>query len=281
MIWLPLIAAGVAAAPPSQQVVSPPQPGTPQLAAPLPPLSEAEHAIDAGRLDQARLMIGRAVAAGMKGPQVDLILADLAFASAKYDEALIRYRQLLAADPANSRLAERAGISALKQGDLATAEPFIDRATKGANPSWRAWNARGAVADLRQDWRAADAAFDEAARLAPDEADVINNRGWSQLLRGDWKRAVGLFERAAALDPRSIRIANNLELARAAMAGDLPQRKVGETDRAWAARLNDAGMAAQVMGDRQRAVAAFTQALEASGTWYARAANNLQAAGGR
>jgi tetratricopeptide (TPR) repeat protein len=281
MIWLALIAAGVASAPAPQHVESLPQETKSQVAAPPPPLSEAEHAIDAGRLDQARLMIGRAIAAGVSGPQVDRILADLAFASAKYDEALIRYRQLLAANPNSSWFAERAGISALKQGDAETAQPFIDRATKAANPSWRAWNARGVIADLRQDWRAADAAFDEAGRLAPDEGDVVNNRGWSQLLRGDWKRAVGLFERAAALDPRSIRIANNLELARAAMAGDLPQRKVGETDRAWAARLNDAGMAAQAMGDRQRAVAAFTQALEASGTWYARAANNLQAAGGR
>jgi Flp pilus assembly protein TadD len=270
MIWSVLIAASVAtAAPPSQQVT------------PLPSLSEAEHAIRVGRLDQARLMVGRAVAAGVSGPQVDRVLADLAFASEKYDEALVRYRQLLASSTGDSVLAERAGISALKLGDMATAAPLIERAVKAAKPSWRAWNARAVVGDLQQDWNAADAAYAEAAKLAPHEADVMNNRGWSQLLRGDWKRAVGLFERAAELDPRSTRIANNLELARAALASNLPQRKAGEADHSWAARLNDAGMAAQLMGDRLRAVAAFTQALEASGTWYARAANNLQAAGGR
>ena len=64
----------------------------------------------------------------MSGPQIDRTLADLAFASDRYDEALIRYRQLLAAQPNDSWLAERAGISALKQGDVATAEPLIDRA---------------------------------------------------------------------------------------------------------------------------------------------------------
>lgn len=277
MIWQAVIAASVATAPP------PPQPPAlpAQQIAPLPDLGEVEHALAVGRLDQARLMIGRAVAAGMSGPQIDRILADLDFASGKYGEALIRYRQLLAASPNDSLLAERAGISALKQGDVATAAPFIDRATKAAKPSWRAWSARGVVADLQQDWRAADAAYGEAAKLAPEQADLVNNQGWSRLLRGDWKSAIDLFGRAAELDPHSTRIANNLELARAAMAGDLPQRKAGESDRSWAARLNDAGMAAQMMGDRQRAVAAFTQALEASGTWYARAANNLQAAGGR
>jgi len=267
MIWPLLIAASVANAAPPQQP-----------AAPLPSLSEVEHALSVGRLEQARLMIGRAIAGGMTGPQVDRILADLAFASGKYDEALVRYRQLAAVSPNDSMLAERTGISALKQGDVATAALFIDRATKAPKPSWRAWNARGVVADLQQDWRTADVAYGEAVKLAPNAADLVNNQGWSQLLRGDWKRAAGLFQRAAELDPGSTRIANNLELARAAMAGELPGRKAGEDDLAWAARLNDAGMAAQLMGDKQRAVAAFTQALEASGTWYARAANNLQSA---
>ena len=51
---------------------------------------------------------------------------------------------------------------------------------------------------------------------------MLNNQGWSRLLRGDWRGAVGFFEQGAALDPKSRRMANNLELARAALAGDLP-----------------------------------------------------------
>jgi Flp pilus assembly protein TadD len=270
MIWSALIAASVATATPP--VLQP---------TPLPPLSEVEHAISVGRLDQAKSMVARALANGASGPQIDRILADLAFASGNYDEALGRYERLLTANPNTSLFAERAGISALKQGQVTTAAPLLERATKAPRPSWRAWNARGVVGDLQQDWHAADAAYAEAAKLAPNHADVLNNQGWSRLLRGDWKVAAELFDRAATLDAGSTRIANNLELARAAMAGDLPHRKAGEDGGAWAARLNDAGMAAQLIGDRQRAVAAFTQALEASGTWYARAANNLEAMGGR
>jgi Flp pilus assembly protein TadD len=266
MIGAALIALSVVAATPEQ---------------PVPSLAEAEHAISAGRLEQARLMIGRAVAAGVSGTQIDLLLADLAFATGSNEEAQQRYQKLLAADPANPLLAERAGIAALKQGDVATSFILIDRATKSPKASWRAWNARGVIADLQQHWSQADNAYAEAARRSPDEPEIINNQGWSQLLRGDWKRALDVFERAARLDPHSTRIANNLELARGAVAAELPQRKAGEDDQAWAARLNDTGMAAQLMGNHQRAVAAFTQALEASGTWYDRAANNLQAAGGR
>ena len=49
----------------------------PVVQPPAQPLSEAAHAIQAGRLDQARLMIGNAVKAGVRGPEVDRLLADL------------------------------------------------------------------------------------------------------------------------------------------------------------------------------------------------------------
>ena len=67
----------------------------PVVQPPAQPLSEAAHAIQAGRLDQARLMIGNAVKAGVRGPEVDRLLADLAYASGDYAGALPRYLQLL------------------------------------------------------------------------------------------------------------------------------------------------------------------------------------------
>ena len=71
MITALLVAAAVAAAPADPAM-----------------LSDAARAIEAGRLEQARTMIGRAVAAGAGGPQVERLLADLAFASGKDAEAL-------------------------------------------------------------------------------------------------------------------------------------------------------------------------------------------------
>jgi Flp pilus assembly protein TadD len=265
MIASLVIAASVAAATPS---IAP----SPPL-----PLADIEHALAAGRIEQARLMIGRAVAGGATGPQVERLLADLAFAAGKNEDALPHYLQLSAANPKDSLLAERAAITALRLNNLPVAELLVVRATTAPAVTWRAWNARGVLADLKQDWPAADEAYAKAMALAPGEAETLNNRGWSNLLRGDWKGALDLFEQAAARDPASARIANNLELAQAALASELPKRRRNEDDRAWAARLNDAGIAARLLGDRQRAIAAFTQALEASGSWYDRAANNLQA----
>lgn len=247
----------------------------------VPPLNEAKHAIEAGRLDQARIMIANAVKAGADGPTVDRLLAELAFVSGEFELALTRYEALLATDEANALYGERAGISALQTGDLHRAREFLDKATAGAGASWEAWNARGVVADQMRDWERADAAYDSAAALAPDRPEILNNMGWSLLLRGEWAMAVDLFERAAALDPKSTRIADNLELARAAVSGELPGRKPGESDEDWSARLNDVGVLAVAGGNYQRAVAAFSRAIRARSEWFERASNNLALAEAR
>jgi tetratricopeptide (TPR) repeat protein len=241
------------------------------------PGGDAEAAIEAGRLDQARFMIARAATDGVKGPIVDKLLADLAFAEEKFPEAFARYRQLAGQPPKIPAMCERAAIAALRFQAIRDAASMIDCATSGPSRSWRAWNARGVLADVLGEWGNADAAYGKATEVGGSQPDIVNNQAWSYLLRGDWARARDGFQRAVQLDPKSPRIANNLELASAALAAQLPERKAAESDSAWAARLNDAGIAAQLLGDRKRAVAAFTQALEASGHWYSRAGNNLQA----
>jgi Flp pilus assembly protein TadD len=222
-------------------------------------------------------MLGMAVAAGAKGEPVDRLLADLAFARGDNEAALQLYQALLGAHPDELLLLERGGIAALRLGRIAEATALLDRATRRPDAGWRAWNARGGAADAQGRWDEADAAYARAATLDPARAEVPNNQGWSMMLRGRWAEALAHFERAAALDPKLPRLANNLELARAAVAVDLPARMQGEGDEAYAARLNDAGVVASAAGQRGRAEAAFAQAIELKSRWYARAADNLAA----
>jgi tetratricopeptide (TPR) repeat protein len=239
-------------------------------------LSDASHAIDAGRLKEARLLIARAISQGSRGAPVERLTADLAFASHKYLEAWSAYQRLAQSTDKQPTDCEKGAISALEIGRNTEAKPLVECAVAAPDASWRAWNARGVLADFAKDWALADESYARAHQLAPSEARIANNQGWSKLLRGDWSDAVPFFELAVSLDPKARRIANNLELARAAMAAELPRRRAGEADRDWAVRLNDAGVAAELLGDRKRAVAAFTQALDASPVWYDRASNNLK-----
>jgi tetratricopeptide (TPR) repeat protein len=244
-------------------------------------IEQAQHALRAGRIDQAKLMIERAIASGAAGANLDRSLADLAYASGKDTEALARYEALLKDAPSDQALLEPAAIAALKLGHVQRAFSLLSRATSEPGASWRAWNAMGVVADSRSDWTLADRCYEKAATLAAHEPGPVNNFGWSLLLRGHWKGAVAAFEMAVAMDPRNVRASDNLELARSALAADLPLRRAGESAASWAARLNDAGVAAAILGEKERATAAFSRALHVSDTWYPRAADNLQALAGR
>lgn len=244
-------------------------------ATPVHSLDEAAHALAAGRPEQARQMIAAAVAAGESGSRVDRLLADLAFAQRNWPGAFAGYKALLATSPNDSDLLLQAGLSGLRSGALAESVAILDRATARPSAGWRAWNARGVAADWQRDWAKADKAFARAAALSPDNPQVLNNLGWSNLLRGNWTAALAPLGRAARLAPGDRRIAANLDLARSAIAESLPSRRRGETNEDYAARLNDAGVAAYRRGDRAKAIAAFAQALETSDHWFTRAANNL------
>jgi Flp pilus assembly protein TadD len=240
-------------------------------------MRDASLALAAGRIEEAKLIIARAVSRGAQGPAIDRLTADLAFASGNYAEAVAIYKHLSRSPNKEDGDCEKGALSALRIGNIEDAKPLVQCAISSPDASWRAWNARAVLADWTGDWVAADQSYAEALRHSPNEAVLLNNEGWSKLLRGDWRSAAGLFEQAAALDPTSKRIADNLDLAKSALAADLPSRQADETDAEWAVRLNDSGVAAELLGDRQRAIAAFTQALEASPTWYERASNNLEA----
>jgi Flp pilus assembly protein TadD len=276
-LWLALASAAASTAPASKPTQPAPTiaPTTAPSAASL--IRDAEHAISAGRLEEARLLIGRAVAAGATGPALERVLADLAYQTGKFDEALSHYKHLVQIGQKDARVCEMGALAALHVGKWVTAKPLADCAVSSPASSWRAWNARGVIADFEKDWSTADRAYARAHELAPDEAEVINNEGWSHILRGDWAGSLPLLQDAAKLEPSSARIANNLDLAQSALDSDLPARRPGESDASWAQRLNDAGVAAELGGDRKRAIAAFTRALHASGVWYARASNNLDA----
>lgn len=221
-------------------------------------------------------MIAASMEKGASGDAIERLLADLDDASGHCEHAIPRYAELLRKTPADGALAEALAVSALRCGRIAEAERSISIALSHPGASWRAWNVRGILSDMRMQWDKADAAYAKAASLQPTSAQVANNRGWSLLLRGRWLDARSELERAVTLDPSSRRAKANLELAASSVEARLPVRYPNESSKDWAARLNDAGVIAVMSGDRQKAIAAFAQAIEARTDWFDRASNNLE-----
>lgn len=244
-------------------------------------LAEAGHALRQGRLTQARTMTAMAVGKGADPKAVDRLNADIAFVKREDTRALALYRGLLAVSPDDPALLERGGISALRIGKMDEAEAMLARASALVPDRWPVLNALGVIADRRGDFARAEAYYQRALALAPDEPKLLNNHGWSLILQGRWEEALMPLSRAVGLDPEDKLAAANLDLARMALAAELPGRRQGESEEAYAARLNDAGVAAAARGERTRAIAAFTRAIEESNQWYERAARNLASLEGK
>jgi Flp pilus assembly protein TadD len=221
-------------------------------------------------------MAAKAVAEGALGTEVDKLLADLALSEGRLDEALARYELLIASEPANAAFYEGAALASWRQGTQQKAELYSKRGVLLSGATWRLWGLRAALADEARNWVAADRAYGEALKLSPGQPELLNNQGWSHLLRGDIGRAIALLESALSGVREVPRVANNLELARAALVEDLPVRRPGEQVETYSARLNDAGVIADYLGNRGRSIAAFSEAIHARPTWSRRTEQNLR-----
>jgi len=140
-------------------------------------LENAAQAIDAGRLQEAKLLIARAALEGSSGAPIDRLVARLALVSHRYEEALGGYQRLAASPQKQVSDCENGAVAALELRRPAEAKPLVDCAVAAPNPSWRAWNAQGVLADFNQDWAKADEAYSRAHQLLPREARIINNEG--------------------------------------------------------------------------------------------------------
>lgn len=112
------------------------------------------------------------------------------------------------------------------------AEPLYSRLIEQMPTDWRLYFARGAARERLNRWSEAEADFQHALRLSPDQPDVLNYLGYSWVDRGErLQEGLALIERAAALRPLSGAIIDSLgwahyRLGDYAQALDLLERAV-------------------------------------------------------
>jgi tetratricopeptide (TPR) repeat protein len=132
---------------------------------------------------------------GVPAADADYQMGRYYAARARYDEAIVAYRQALQRDPANAEAHNALGVVLARQGNYAEAE------------------------------RELQAALD----LAPSAAHIRNNLGQLCLLQGRNAAALQWLKRAEGLDPDNQRIRDNIQIAEVRLNRDAAMPTVADT----------------------------------------------------
>ena len=133
----------------------------------------------------------------------------------------------------------------------------------------------GSEFDRRHDWSGAEAAYAHAISASGGAAIVLNNRGFSRLSQKKPDLAMPDFVAALQKKPDLTQARNNLRLAMS-MQGEYDRAIKGAAAADQAAVLNNAGFAAMLRGDYDKARELLTQAMKTKGGYYTLAAANLE-----
>lgn len=152
---------------------------------------------------------------------------------------------------------------------------MLKRAVEADPAAWRAWNALGAEYDKRGLWTQAEDAYGHAFTTSNGAALVLNNRGYSRLLQLRRREAIADLTAALRKKPDFAEARTNLRLA-LAMDGDYDRAIAGGAPADQAALLNNAGFAAGMRGDYDKAQELLSRAVALKSEYYARASENLK-----
>jgi Flp pilus assembly protein TadD len=238
-------------------------------------ISEVRRAIDEQRLLDAGRMLDEAALNGIKDPRLTLLGGDLNLAKGRYAQALSDYRTAEASPSTHAPSLQGQGLALSLLGRSDEAMAMLKRAVDEDHTAWRAWNALGAEYDQRAEWKLAEDAYEHAFSSSGGAALVLNNRGYSRLLQRRREEAITDLAAALRKKPGLAEARTNLRLA-LAMGGDYDRAIAGGSPGDQAALLNNAGFAAGMRGDYEKAQDLLTRAVALKSEYYARASENLK-----
>lgn len=240
-------------------------------------IAQIRGAFDDQRYVDASKLLEEALLTSGNDPRLMYWAGNLCLVHGQNQDALAYFKNA-SADPAINGLAlEGEGLALAQLGHTDEAVASLQAAVAKEPSAWRAWNALGSEFDRRYDWASAKAAYDHAIASSGGAAIVLNNRGFSFLSQNRLDEAVLDFVAALQKKPDLTPARNNLRLAMA-LKGEYSRAVTGAAATDQAAILNNAGFAAMMRGDYDKAKDLLTQAMKAKGEYYALAAENLQMA---
>jgi tetratricopeptide (TPR) repeat protein len=237
---------------------------------------QVRQALDERRYVDAADLLQKARVDNLHSPRLTVLDGELLLARGQLPAALATFRSV-AADPVERpRALEGEGLCLSLMGKSDEALADLKQATALDKTLWRAWNGLGREYDMRKDWKQSQAAYAQAmAAPGANSAIVFNNRGYSHLLQKQNELAIADFVAALDRDPSLAAARTNLRIAMA-IEGHYDRASTTGVGDDRAAVLNNVGLAAAIRGDYDQASKLLNAAIEAKGSYYERATDNLQ-----
>ncbi|SRR6266508_588031 len=166
-------------------------------------LSAAELDYNAGRYDDA---IAKYRAIMAKAPALSVINLQIAAAyrnKKEYDNAIAAYNELLKTDPNNDRAKVGIGMTNMEKGDLAAAEETLQRAAEGPAPTREVFYNLGEVKFAKGQPDDAAKWYQKASDADPSWGKPIFKLGLVALNKGDKDGTIKMMEKVIAADPTS------------------------------------------------------------------------------
>ena len=200
-------------------------------------------------------------------PEVDVIAGETFLVTGRSREAAEAFGRALAASPDKVDALLGLGRASEALGDDRAAEVAFEKAAK-LQPSFAVFNQLGALRADRGRWLAAAEWFRKATEVAPDSYRAYSNLGGVLVLGCDFKTAIPAFRKALALRPGEPIAASNLGLT--LVWTEHPGEAVKWLEAATRNAPNDFqvwvvfGDSLAESGQRERASQAYTRAIELS-----------------
>ena len=201
--------------------------------------------------------------------------AEASLGLGKLGEALAGFESAMEAVEYRPAALQGRGITLSLIGQRELGQTLLLQAVAEDPSLWRAWNAIGRNHDMADNPDFALEAYDRALRANSRAGAIHNNRGLALLALRRYAEAESAFRKALLIEPESGTAQMNLRLT-VAWQGRYNEALVGLKPGHLPLALNNVGFVAMQKGDLDVAKSCFVKAMEASPSYYARAARNLE-----
>lgn len=238
-------------------------------------LVQADRAFRARDFDTALQKYSALIKAKNETPEILLGYAESLLAKQELDRALVAFKKLEKTPGSEAKSLQGQGIVLARTLGMEDAKKKLQRSVELDPDLWRAWNALGQIADIEEDWAAAEIAYRKALDVNPKSVATVNNLGMSALLQGRLDASLASFEKALEIDPSSEVVQRNRRLV-LAMQGKYGEALRNATPEQIARELNNVAFVAMHRGDHSEARRLLDRSIDSSDTFYKKAEENLE-----